>query len=435
MLAVPLAIVSAARFPHGRLAASAGPLALGIVLGGGLPLVATGYIYRSSRRRSRPHARLLGAARTLPRVPYRSTRRTFLRRVALGLAIAPAVAAFEIGSARQVAAKVTVKTKAHDQNQEVDGEAIYRIPFSASHAAVYWEGASDALVTAAFSTDGVSFGLPQTVHHDEIGARRADGRTYGAVMHAAGAVAVLVRADRRLSSVNVVGMADGERTVSYELVDSTVSAAVAMPAVIRRSAWGCDESLMTWTPEFYPVQKLICHHTATRNADRDPPATIRSIYYYHAVTQGWGDIGYNFLIDAAGRIYEGRYSRPYLASEYPTGEDTNASGVTAAHAYQFNSGTVGLALLGTLTSKTTTAAGRAAIEKMLAWKASRHNIDPKGSAQYVNPVTQVATTFANIAGHRDVGATMCPGAKFYATLPSVRNNVAALIAAAPTPTP
>jgi hypothetical protein len=284
-------------------------------------------------------------------------------------------------------------------------------------------------VTAAFSTDGFRFGPPEPVHRDEIGARREDGRIYGSVMDAGGAVAVLVRADRRLRSVNVVAMADGERTVTYELVDSVVSAAVALPPVIRRSEWGCDESLMTWTPEFHPVQKLICHHTATRNGDKNPAATIRSIYHYHAVTQGWGDIGYNFLIDEAGRIYEGRYSRPYLASEYPTGEDTNARGVTAAHAYQFNSGTVGLALLGTLTSRTATAAARATLEKMLAWKASRHSIDPRGSAQYVNPVTNVATTFANIAGHLDVAATQCPGRKFYATLPSVRNNVAALIAA------
>jgi N-acetylmuramoyl-L-alanine amidase-like protein len=244
-----------------------------------------------------------------------------------------------------------------------------------------------------------------------------------------------VTADRKLRSANVLAMADGDRTVSYEVVESAVSAAPQMPAVIRRSAWGCDESLMTWVPEFYPVQKLICHHTATQNADPNPAATVRSIYYYHAVTQNWGDIGYNFLIDESGRIYEGRYSRPYAGSESPTGEDTSGNGVTAAHSYQFNSGTVGLAHLGTLTSKDTTAAGRAGIEKMLAWKASTHGIDPNGAKEYVNPVTQVATTFANIAGHRDVVSTACPGNKFYATLPTVRNDVAALIGGSPTPTP
>jgi len=363
-----------------------------------------------------------------------TTRRTFLRRAVLGLAVAPAVAAFELGAPQQVVAKLTVKTKAHDQNQQVDGESTYLLPFSASHAAVYWEGPHDALISAAFSADGRTFGEPQPIIHDEVGGQRRDGRTYGAVMHAAGATAVVIRADRQLKSVNVLSMADGDRTVTYELVNSAASA-VAMPSVVRRSAWGCDESLMTWVPEFYPVQKLICHHTATQNNDPDPAATIRSIYYYHAVTQNWGDIGYNFVIDEAGRIYEGRYSRQYAAGESPTGEDTNGNGVTGAHSYQYNSGTVGLALLGTLTSKDTSAAGRAGIEQMLAWKAAAHTIDANASSRYVNPVTNVATTFANIAGHRDVVATECPGAKFYATLPTIRNDVAVLVGATPAPTP
>ncbi len=362
-----------------------------------------------------------------------TTRRTFLRTVGLGLLMAPALSAFGLGSARVVVAKTTIKTRAHDQNQEVDGEALYLIPFLASHAAVYWEGDPAAAVTAAFSSDGTTFGPALRVVQDEVGAQKQDGRTYGAVMRAEGAVAVRIAADRKLRSVNVLGMADGERTVSYEILEQT-AAAVAMPPVITRAGWGCDEKLMTWAPEFYPVQKLICHHTAGQNKDPDPAATIRSIYYYHAVTQNWGDIGYNFLVDEAGRIYEGRYSRVYLAGD-PTGEDLAGNGVTAAHAYQYNSGTVGIALLGTLTSKDTTAAGRASIEKMLAWKASTHNINPKGTTTYVNPVTKVATTFANIAGHRDVAATECPGGGFYATLPTVRNDVAALIAASPTPTP
>lgn len=363
-----------------------------------------------------------------------TTRRTFLRHALLGLAVAPAVGAFELGAARQVVAKVTVKTRAHDQNQQVDGAAGYPLPFSASHAAVYWEGEPDAVVSAAFSLDGRTFGAPQPIIHDEVGGLRRDGRTYGAVMYAAGATAVLIRADRKLKSVNVLAMTDGERTVSYGLVDSAVSA-VAVPPVIPRSSWGCDESLMTWTPEFHPVQKLICHHTATQNSDPDPPATIRSIYYYHAVTQNWGDIGYNFLVDESGRIYEGRYSRVYAAGESPTGEDAAGNGVTGAHAYQYNSGTVGIALLGTLSSTDATPAGRSAIEKVLAWKAAAHGIDPNGQARYVNPVTGVATTFPNISGHRDVTATECPGAKFYSTLPTVRGDVAALISGSPAPTP
>src|SRR5919197_457383 len=89
------------------------------------------------------------------------------------------------------------------------------------------------------------------------------------------------------------------------------SSSVSQPRVISRAEWGADESLMTWAPEFQVTQKLIIHHTATQNDDPDPTATIRSIYRYHAVMQGWGDIGYNFLVDEAGNVYEGRYSRVF----------------------------------------------------------------------------------------------------------------------------
>jgi uncharacterized protein with LGFP repeats len=208
---------------------------------------------------------------------------------------------------------------------------------------------------------------------------------------------------------------------------------VAQPPILSRADWGADESLRfaaggaeVWPPAFYPVQKLIVHHTAGANNDPNPAATIRSIYYYHAVTQGWGDIGYNFLVDEAGRIYKGRHSHPPgVTADTITGEDGAGNSVTAAHAYQYNSGTIGVALLGTLTSRDATPAARAALVDVLAWKADAHAIDPYGSSLYTNPVGGNQKVFANIAGHRDVEATECPGGVFYATLPQLRTQVAA----------
>jgi hypothetical protein len=95
------------------------------------------------------------------------------------------------------------------------------------------------------------------------------------------------------------------------------------------------------------------HHTDTQNGDPDPAATIRAIYYCHAITQGWGDIGYNILIDESGRVYKGRNSDTTtgsIADDTITGEDLAGGGVTGAHAAGFNSGTVGIALLGTLST-------------------------------------------------------------------------------------
>ncbi|HEX7103189.1 MAG TPA: N-acetylmuramoyl-L-alanine amidase, partial [Nitrolancea sp.] len=84
--------------------------------------------------------------------------------------------------------------------------------------------------------------------------------------------------------------------------------------IIPRAGWGADESLRydangkeIWPPEYRPVQKVIIHHTVTQNHEQDPAATVRAIYYYHAITQGWGDIGYNFLVDWHGNVYEGRF--------------------------------------------------------------------------------------------------------------------------------
>src|SRR5687768_17483833 len=153
-------------------------------------------------------------------------------------------------------------------------------------------------------------------------------------------------------------------------------APVAQPAIISRAQWGADESMKgSDPPAFGPITRLALHHTAG-GEDADPAATVRAIYAYHTKSNGWNDIGYNFLVDSAGRIYEGRYSREYARGEVPTGETTDKLGVTGAHIAGNNTGTVGVSLLGNFSgdSRPTNAAVSAA-EKVFAWKADRHDID------------------------------------------------------------
>ena len=108
------------------------------------------------------------------------------------------------------------------------------------------------------------------------------------------------------------------------------------PGSIRRAGWGADERQMGWTPEYAgPCKAVALHHTATANrySRRDVPRILRSIYHFQAVSRGWGDIGYNVLVDRFGRLWEGRYgglSRP----------------VVGAHAGGFNRYTTGVACLG-----------------------------------------------------------------------------------------
>jgi hypothetical protein len=330
-------------------------------------------------------------------------------------------------SARQLSAAVT---RAH----------TFALPRGTTHFALHWPRARGATVLVRLSWDGRSFGRAHRVALDDLGEERGGREAFGAITLARGTRAVQVLVSRPLPRVSLLTLrASGPRRAG----PTAASASVTQPPVVLRAGWGANESLRfdssgheVWPPAFYPVQKLLVHHTATQNDDPDPAATIRSIYYYHAVTQGWGDIGYNFLIDEAGRIYEGRHTfDPPSAS--PPGEDGRGYGVTAAHAQGFNSGTVGIALLGTLTNRDATPAARAALEDLLAWEADRHGIDPQGSSLYVNPVSGTQATFPNIAGHRDVNATECPGGTFYATLPTIRGDVAARLAGttpAPAPT-
>lgn len=328
---------------------------------------------------------------------------------------------------------------AHDRSAPVAGARVFLAPGRVTNLAVHWRGDPRARVRVEMSRDGRRFGRPLAVTIDELTAHGAPRRgTFGTVMVAAGVRAVRVLSDRPLRRVSVLWLDAG---APIRRAVASAAGSVSQPKVTPRVDWGADESLRfdssgkeIWPPAFYPVQKLIVHHTDTQNNDPDPAATVRSIYYYHAVTEGWGDIGYNFLIDEEGRIYEGRHTYDYLSGSSPTEENSLGYGVTAAHVQGYNSGTVGIALLGTLTNQDATPAARSALEQLLAWEADHHGIDPLGSSLYTNPVSGTQATFPNIAGHRDLAATECPGGTFYATLPTIRSDVARMVSGtAPAP--
>ena len=180
------------------------------------------------------------------------------------------------------------------------------------------------------------------------------------------------------------------------------------PGIVSRGGWGCDENLMNWTPEYSTtrkIKKVITHHTAGPNNPSNPKATIRGIYYYHAVTLGWGDIGYNFLVDQYGNIYKGR-----------RGGDS----VIGGHARGYNGHTddggssLGIAVLGTFNSIAPTSAARRAIEEVTAWKAALHGFSPNSLRSWEGKTTY------GLAGHRDYNSTGCPGNAFYNRLPTMR---------------
>jgi hypothetical protein len=193
------------------------------------------------------------------------------------------------------------------------------------------------------------------------------------------------------------------------------------PPIIPRLSWGADESIRRAPPAYADtVHFAVVHHTAgTNNYTRAQSAAIvRGIEIYHVKGNGWNDIGYNLLVDKYGQVFEGRYG----------GVDRPVIG---AHAEGFNTGSVGVAVLGDYTSTQLTPAAKSALEQVLAWRLDLVHLDPLsllpwrsgGNPRFPNGVP---VTLRAISGHRDTGFTDCPGNTLYAQLPQIAKDVAAL---------
>ncbi|MDL5157737.1 N-acetylmuramoyl-L-alanine amidase [Actinomycetospora termitidis] len=197
-----------------------------------------------------------------------------------------------------------------------------------------------------------------------------------------------------------------------------------LPKVVTRAQWGADEKLMTWPPEYTPtVRAVTIHHTAGTNAytAADSAAIVRGIYAYHAKTLGWGDIGYNVLVDRFGTVFEGR-------------KGGLERSVIAAHAGGFNRETFGIGMMGDFTSVAPPAAQLEATAKLAAYKLGGLYRDPKatvtltsaggGTSKYPAGRT---VTLPTVFAHRDVGATECPGNTGVKSMPAIRDRTAALV--------
>jgi flagellar hook assembly protein FlgD len=201
--------------------------------------------------------------------------------------------------------------------------------------------------------------------------------------------------------------------------DPPALAASGAPVIVTRSQWGADERLRSASPSYSPVKMAFVHHTAGNNtyAQADAPALVRAIYAYHTKSLGWNDIGYNFLVDRFGTVYEGRY-----------GGITR--GVIGAHVYGFNTGSTGVSVMGTYTDAAPSAVALAALDRVLAWKLGVAGLDPAGTATLTCGATDkykkgASVTFPVISGHRQANYTACPGDALSRLLPTVRTDVAA----------
>ena len=298
---------------------------------------------------------------------------------------------------------------------------VLPLPFELSHVGVRWSGSEEAGVEVRTALVPGVWGpwQPLPVAHDLGDPDR--GRVLSGLVRADGARFAQVRAhgDARDLTVVAIDSVSGPRRL-VRARPAAAAAPAAQPPVVPRSQWGADESLRRGSPSLAPITRMVVHHTVTPNDDPDPASTVRAIHAYHVKANGWEDIGYNFLIDAAGRVYEGRWARSYGPGEVPTGESTDGLGVVGAHAGDNNTGSVGVALLGDFGRRAPSAAAMESLARLLAWEADRHNVDPLGSTTWSG-----GRTLSTIVGHRDVGSTSCPGDQLYARLEALRHDVAA----------
>ncbi|MFG3308537.1 N-acetylmuramoyl-L-alanine amidase [Streptomyces wuyuanensis] len=202
---------------------------------------------------------------------------------------------------------------------------------------------------------------------------------------------------------------------------------VPRPPITSRAGWGADESISPEAPGYLPdgkVKAVVVHHTAESNsyACADAPAVVRGIYAYHVKQLGWKDIGYNFLVDKCGTVYEGRKG----------GVDLPVQG---AHAYGFNAETTGISVLGTYTDAAPPQAAMASVARIAAWKLGQYGVNPAGTAiltagdsgrNYFGKswAKGAQLSFPVIHGHRDGFNTQCPGNAFYNQLATIRSWVA-----------
>jgi len=152
------------------------------------------------------------------------------------------------------------------------------------------------------------------------------------------------------------------------------------------------------------IKLIVVHHTAQllKGDTRTPLERVRALYQYHAGSLGWGDIGYNYVIDENGQIYEGR-----------AGGDK----VIGGHAYCANVGTVGVALIGNFEQEEPSLDQTRSLQWLIDDLANRYGLDLEHNTVFHGKSMPV------VVGHRDTVSTACPGYFLYGVLDQIRRNV------------
>lgn len=226
------------------------------------------------------------------------------------------------------------------------------------------------------------------------------------------------------------GTSPADASLGQTTALDSASASPSAPRVITRSQWGADESLAGSTVTNSTVKAVMVHHTASTNSyDTQSGAAqqMRSIYAYHTKSLGWSDVGYNFVVDKFGNIYEGRKGSIDRA-------------VRGAHSGGFNVDTMGVSGLGNYDVTAPPAAMVDSISRVVGWKLGTYGVDPFATVSLTSAGGDTArypkgqTVRVNtVAPHREVNLTACPGRYLNDQMDTIRKKAKSYMAPAPAP--
>jgi uncharacterized protein YraI len=306
-----------------------------------------------------------------------------------------------------------------------DGFTTIATDFPITAVGAHWPGSVGQwpVIELRLSLDGVEYTDSFFLSRDpDIGKETLDNRVFTPLLMSGGAQFIQYRVldgngvPQSISGlvITYIDASEGPTVAELPTVALASSDPSVPPPIISRQEWGAVESYRfrngqeLWPPAYALVHHAIVHHTETSNV-QDPVEAMRSVYYYHAITRGWGDIAYNYLVDRFGNIYQGRIG---------------GQNVVGSHAYLYNSGSSGVCLIGNFLVQDMTVSAKASLVAILAWVV--RDLDPLGASDF-----WVKPNLPTICSHRDVNATTCPGDFAYADLPEIRQLVAEVLQTPP----
>lgn len=208
--------------------------------------------------------------------------------------------------------------------------------------------------------------------------------------------------------------------------------------IIDRYQWSNARDLISlsrqeeeWPLNYKEVKKIIIHHSGVSLKDSnndgrinqyDYQAMVRGIYNWHAKVLSWGDIGYNYIIDPNGNIYEGRFGGDGVEAGHVvrSGSCNKSRFGGKDEKIGFNKGTIGITFIGDYDKEFITSQAEEAVIKLIAQKSLEFGINPSGMSHFNGMF------LPNILGHDDVDCTTCPGKNVKNRFSVIRQKAQAL---------